>query len=161
MDDPESVVLCGIFVENGPTVVRAAVVDADAFPVCKCLRQNAVKAVAQIGCDVVDRNDDGKGRHRKGLEKGQWTPAARIASVTRRQLSKRLEGIEFKAAILPDHPTPIDIGTHTRDDVPIIMYSSTRDGDECESFDEQGVLKGSVEKKEGYKLMERLIDDDF
>ena len=62
-----------------------------------------------------------------------------------------LEGIEFKAAILPDHPTPIDIGTHTRDDVPIIMYSSTRDGDECESFDEQGVLKGSVEKKEGYK----------
>ena len=72
-----------------------------------------------------------------------------------------LEGIEFKAAILPDHPTPIDIGTHTRDDVPIIMYSSTRDGDECESFDEQGVLKGSVEKKEGYKLMERLIDDDF
>ena len=72
-----------------------------------------------------------------------------------------LEGIEFKAAILPDHPTPIDIGTHTRDDVPIIMYSSTRDGDECESFDEQGVLKGSVEKKEGYKLMKRLIDDDF
>ncbi len=72
-----------------------------------------------------------------------------------------LEGIEFKAAILPDHPTPIDIGTHTRDDVPIIMYSSTRDGDECESFDEQGVLKGSVEKKEGYKLMQRLIDDDF
>ena len=72
-----------------------------------------------------------------------------------------LEGVEFKAAILPDHPTPIDIGTHTRDDVPIIMYSSTRDGDECESFDEQGVLKGSVEKKEGYKLMERLIDDDF
>ena len=72
-----------------------------------------------------------------------------------------LDGVEFKAAILPDHPTPIDIGTHTRDDVPIIMYSSTRDGDECESFDEQGVLKGSVEKKEGYKLMERLIDDDF
>ncbi|MBR3140197.1 MAG: cofactor-independent phosphoglycerate mutase [Methanobrevibacter sp.] len=72
-----------------------------------------------------------------------------------------LDGVEFKAAILPDHPTPIDIGTHTRDDVPIIMYSSTRDGDECESFDEQGVLKGSVEKKEGYKLMQRLIDDDF
>lgn len=72
-----------------------------------------------------------------------------------------LKDEDFKAAILPDHPTPIDIGTHTRDDVPIIMYSSLKPGDECESFDEQSVLKGSVEKKEGYKLMQRLIDDDF
>jgi 2,3-bisphosphoglycerate-independent phosphoglycerate mutase len=45
--------------------------------------------------------------------------------------------------------------------VPIIWYSSLREGDECESFDEEGVLKGSAEKKEGYKLMQRLIDDDF
>ena len=72
-----------------------------------------------------------------------------------------LKGQDFKAAILPDHPTPIDVGTHTRDDVPIIMYSSLRDGDECESFDEEGVLKGSIVKKEGFKLMERLIGDDF
>ena len=72
-----------------------------------------------------------------------------------------LKGQDFKAAILPDHPTPIDIGTHTRDDVPIIWYSSLREGDECESFDEEGVLKGSAEKKEGYKLIQRLIDDDF
>ena len=72
-----------------------------------------------------------------------------------------IKDTDFKAAILPDHPTPISIGTHTRDDVPIIMYSSDKSGDECESFDEVGVLKGSVTKKEGYKLMQRLIDDDF
>ena len=70
-----------------------------------------------------------------------------------------LEGQDFKAAILPDHPTPIDIGTHTRDDVPMIIYSSSKDGDECESFDEEGVLKGSVEKQEGYKLLSRMIND--
>ena len=72
-----------------------------------------------------------------------------------------LEGEDFKAAILPDHPTPIDIGTHTRDDVPIVIYDSQKTGDECESFDEQGVLKGSIAKKEGYKLMQRLIDGDY
>ena len=72
-----------------------------------------------------------------------------------------LNGQEFKVAVLPDHPTPIDVGTHTRDDVPIIIYSSLRDGDDCEAFDEESVLKGSVVKKEGYKLMQRLIDDDF
>ena len=72
-----------------------------------------------------------------------------------------LKGQDFKAAILPDHPTPVSVGTHTRDDVPLIIYSSDKTGDECESFDEQSVLKGSLDKKEGYKLMSRLINDDF
>ena len=72
-----------------------------------------------------------------------------------------LKDQDFKAAILPDHPTPVSVGTHTRDDVPLIIYSSDKTGDECESFDEQSVLKGSLDKKEGYKLMSRLINDDF
>ena len=72
-----------------------------------------------------------------------------------------LKGQDFKAAILPDHPTPVSVGTHTRDDVPLIIYSSDKTGDESVSFDEQGVLKGSLDKKEGYKLMSRLINDDF
>ena len=72
-----------------------------------------------------------------------------------------LKGQDYRAAILPDHPTPIELGTHTRDDVPIIMYSTDMPGDDCDSFDEKGVLKGSVVKKEGYKLMQRLIDGDF
>lgn len=45
--------------------------------------------------------------------------------------------------------------------MPLIIYASDKTGDECESFDEQGVLKGSLDKKEGYKLMSRLINDDF
>ena len=72
-----------------------------------------------------------------------------------------LEGQDYRAAILPDHPTPIDIGTHTRDDVPIIMYASDMEGDDCVAFDEVSVLNGSITKKEGYKLMQRLIDGDF
>ena len=70
-----------------------------------------------------------------------------------------LKGQDFKAAILPDHPTPISIGTHTRDDVPLVIYSSDKDGDGCTSFDEEGVKTGSIEKQEGYKLMSRLIND--
>lgn len=72
-----------------------------------------------------------------------------------------LEGEDFKVAILPDHPTPIDVGTHTRDDVPVIMYSSDKSADECEGFNEVAVLDGCIAKKEGYKLMQRLIDGDF
>ena len=68
---------------------------------------------------------------------------------------------DFKGAILPDHPTPISVGTHTRDNVPIIIFDSTRTGDECESFDEEGVKKGSLEFKPGHFLIKRLIDGDY
>ena len=72
-----------------------------------------------------------------------------------------LEGQEFRGAILPDHPTPISVGTHTRDNVPIIIFDSEREGDECESFDEEGVKKGSLEFKKGHLLVQRLIDGDY
>ena len=36
-----------------------------------------------------------------------------------------LEGEDFRVAILPDHPTPIQRGTHTRDDVPFVIYDSS------------------------------------
>ena len=72
-----------------------------------------------------------------------------------------LEGSPYRGAILPDHPTPISVGTHTRDNVPIIIFDSEREGDDCESFDEEGVKKGSLEFKEGHFLVQRLIDGDY
>ena len=72
-----------------------------------------------------------------------------------------LEGEDFRAAILPDHPTPINVGTHTRDDVPLVIYDSAKSGDECESFDEEGVKKGSLETKPGHFLIQRLISGEF
>ena len=72
-----------------------------------------------------------------------------------------LEGEDFRVAILPDHPTPISVGTHTRDDVPLVIYDSAREGDECKSFDEEGVKEGSLEFKKGHFLVQRLIDGDY
>ena len=72
-----------------------------------------------------------------------------------------LKGQDFKAAILPDHPTPINVGTHTRDDIPLIIYDPSREGDECKSFDEEEVKKGSLENKKGHLLIQRLIDGDY
>lgn len=126
------------------------------------------KAKGEYGIDALKRNDvllihieaPDEAGHAQLLDE-KVKAIERIDEFIVGPILDSLKGKDFKAAILPDHPTPIDIGTHTRDDVPIIMYSSARGGDECESFDEQGVLKGSVVKKEGYKLMQRLIDDDF
>ncbi len=70
-----------------------------------------------------------------------------------------LKDTDFKAAVLPDHPTPIAVGTHTRDDVPLVIYSSDKTGDKTTSFDEEGVVNGSIRMKEGYKLLSRLINE--
>lgn len=69
----------------------------------------------------------------------------------------------YKIAILPDHPTPVPLGTHTREDVPLIIYSSNphRHPDEVSSFCEKDVLNGSIEKEKGHKLVSRLINNDF
>ncbi|MDO5849179.1 MAG: cofactor-independent phosphoglycerate mutase [Methanobrevibacter sp.] len=73
-----------------------------------------------------------------------------------------LEGQDYKAAILPDHPTPISVGTHTRDNVPIVVYSTTADvSDDVERFTEKEAEKGSFAFKEGFNLINRLINDDF
>ena len=73
-----------------------------------------------------------------------------------------LEGQDYKIAILPDHPTPISVGTHTHDDVPIVIYSTTNDiTDDVERFTEKEVEKGILANKEGFNLINRLINDDY
>ena len=126
------------------------------------------KAKGEYGIDALKRNDvlfihieaPDEAGHAQLLDE-KIKSIERIDEFIVGPILESLKGEDFKAAILPDHPTPVDVGTHTRDDVPIIMYSSLRSGDECVSFDEEGVLEGSITKKEGYKLMERLIGDDF
>ena len=125
-------------------------------------------AKGQYGIDALKRNDvlfihieaPDEAGHAQLIDE-KIKAIERIDEFIVGPIIESLKDEEFKAAILPDHPTPINVGTHTRDDVPIIMYSSNKSGDDCTSFDEDNVLKGSISKKEGYKLMQRLIDDDF
>lgn len=45
--------------------------------------------------------------------------------------------------ILPDHPTPCDLKTHTHDPIPFIIYRPGDDADEVEVYDEDHAAKGS------------------
>ncbi|MDL2271079.1 cofactor-independent phosphoglycerate mutase [Methanobrevibacter sp. OttesenSCG-928-I08] len=66
---------------------------------------------------------------------------------------------DYKIAILPDHPTPIDLKTHTNDKVPITIYSSLEDDiDEVTSYDEESVKKGSLGDMIGHNLINFLIE---
>jgi len=67
-------------------------------------------------------------------------------------------GIDFRMMILPDHPTPLCLRTHTRDAVPYLIYDSTNEQESgVEMFSEKTAKSTGVIVKEGYKLMERLV----
>ncbi len=54
----------------------------------------------------------------------------------------------FTIALLPDHPTPCAVRTHTYDPVPFIIYSPGEFPDVVKQYDEESAFKGS------YGLME-------
>jgi len=59
--------------------------------------------------------------------------------------------------ILPDHPTPIRIRTHSIDPVPFMIYSSEKKFDGVNSFTENTAKEKNNYHKNGFELMNELI----
>jgi 2,3-bisphosphoglycerate-independent phosphoglycerate mutase len=68
-----------------------------------------------------------------------------IEDLDRRLLGRLLGGLNGSCAvaILPDHPTPIAVGTHTRDPVPFTIYNPQVTSDGVEKFDEFSAKNGA------------------
>ncbi len=70
----------------------------------------------------------------------------------------RESGEDFSVMILPDHPTPIEIKTHTSDPVPYLIYRSNNERDSgIEIFDEANAAKTGIFKDPGYMLMNDFL----
>ena len=67
-------------------------------------------------------------------------------------------GEDFKIMILPDHPTPTRLRTHTIDPVPFMIYSSKEDKAGVEHFSEDSATATGLYVKDGFTLMEHLIE---
>ncbi len=73
---------------------------------------------------------------------------------------KGIKGFKsYRILILPDHPTPISIRTHTDDPVPFAIYSSDSEGKGCgiEGFDEISVRQSGIFIENGSELIERFL----
>ena len=68
----------------------------------------------------------------------------------------RSTGEEFKIMILPDHPTPIRLRTHTILPVPFMIYSSNQNENGVTSFSEESAAAKNRYVENGYRLMELL-----
>ncbi len=67
-------------------------------------------------------------------------------------------GQDFRMLILPDHPTPVRLRTHTSEPVPYIFYDSTRQQKKLARFTEQEAENTGNHEPEGYRLMERFLN---
>jgi 2,3-bisphosphoglycerate-independent phosphoglycerate mutase len=61
-------------------------------------------------------------------------------------------------AILPDHPTPCAIKTHTNAPIPFIIYNPLQAGDTVQVYDEQAATQGAFGAISGDEFMQLLFD---
>ncbi len=69
----------------------------------------------------------------------------------------RNAGTDFRMLILPDHPTPIRVRTHTSDPVPYLLYDSTKEVKGAEIYSEKAGRESGRYIDEGHRLMEYFI----
>ena len=82
-----------------------------------------------------------------------------IEDLDKRLLGRILDGISepYAIAILPDHPTPIKTGTHSREPVPFSIASPFVKPDGVKKFDEISARKGSFGLVENDYLISLLL----
>lgn len=60
-------------------------------------------------------------------------------------------------AVLPDHPTPCAIRTHTRNPIPFIIYRTDNQADNVEKYDEFACKKGSFGLLKGKEFIDEVF----
>jgi 2,3-bisphosphoglycerate-independent phosphoglycerate mutase len=64
---------------------------------------------------------------------------------------------DFKLMVLPDHPTPVALMTHSGEAVPFAIYSSKRRVKGAEAYNEKSISRSKLRIKAGHKLMDFFI----
>ena len=68
-------------------------------------------------------------------------------------------GEDYRVLVLPDHPTPIRVRTHTSGPIPYVLYDSTKELGNNSGYDECVGEEVGIMKKNGYQLMDYLLND--
>ena len=67
-------------------------------------------------------------------------------------------GEDFRLLVLPDHPTPIRVRTHTADNVPYLLYDSSKTQSHSWNYSEaEGRISGNF-VADGHRLMDKFLE---
>lgn len=122
--------------------------------------QAAVDVLAKEDCDFVYVHVEApdemghQGSAEKKVQAIQFLDEQVIAPI-----KEGLEqaGEEFRMMVLPDHPTPICIRTHTGDDVPYLLYDSTAPQQNPWKYNEREAAESGHHISKGCELINYLI----
>ncbi len=68
------------------------------------------------------------------------------------------EGFDYTILVMPDHPTPISLKTHTRDAVPFILYRSNDEKDGGNNvYTEKAAAESGIFVEKAHTLIEEMI----
>ncbi|MBR3834706.1 MAG: cofactor-independent phosphoglycerate mutase [Lachnospiraceae bacterium] len=65
---------------------------------------------------------------------------------------------DFRMLVLPDHPTPIVLRTHSSEPVPYILYDSTDPKESVLKYNEKDAKASGIYVAEGHKLIDHLFE---
>lgn len=89
------------------------------------------------------------------------TKVRAIEEIDRQVLGTLLEGLasigDYKILLLPDHPTPLNIRTHTSEPVPYAIMSSTGNAASGIGYSEEGAASTGTHVPDGPALMRKFL----
>ncbi|MGF0033360.1 cofactor-independent phosphoglycerate mutase [Bariatricus sp. SGI.154] len=126
--------------------------------------RSAVKALTEDGYDFayihVEAPDE------MGHQGNIQDKITAIENVDQKVLGIVVEGLEkaqedYRILLLPDHPTPIEVRTHTGDPVPYLLYDSTKKETGVAAYNEKLAAATGRNWIDGYKLIGHLLQEDI
>ena len=65
--------------------------------------------------------------------------------------------VDYRMLVLPDHPTPVRVRTHTADNVPYLLFDSTDKKNETWNYNEKEAAASGILVEAGHTLIDQLF----
>ncbi len=120
----------------------------------------AVKALLEDGYDFayihVEAPDEmgHQGSYEKKVKAIEYLDKRVIKRLTDKLDSEK---IDYRLLVLPDHPTPVRVRTHTGDSVPYLLYDSTDKQNHTWKYNEKEAEKSGIKIEKGHTIIDHLF----
>ena len=153
--------LKGIAVGTGMKVVEVEGANGGLHTNYEGKAQAALQVLTEEGCDFVYVHLEGPDEmgHQGNLE----YKIKAIENLDERIIKPIVEGLknageDFRMLILPDHPTPVHLRTHTSDAVPYMLYDSVNHVVHNGYYNEKDANATGIVVEEGHHLIDKLFE---
>ena len=122
--------------------------------------QAAIDALLKDGCDFayihLEAPDEmgHQGLVKEKVQSIEYLDSRVIAPICH---AMEQAGEDYRILVLPDHPTPIRIRTHSSDPVPYVLYDSTRQEKKRAHYTEAEAQATGIFYPQGYELLNVLL----